>query len=382
MDPHITAGSEITEPATACLAVPHSRLRVVVPRMSVVVVNYMHWHETAELVRQLRASRCLRRGAAEVLIVDNNSPPHPVIPRLRRMPGVSVRRWRRNHGFARAVNEGCRLSRGDWILLLNPDVTLSPGFLDRALHLADKLLVQEPKLGIVGFRLHNADGSRQLSAGPFPTFMGTLGRLFLPRARRKYTHTREDQRTPVDWVTGCCLLIRRSCWEQLGGFDSDFFLYYEDVDLCRRAQEAGWTVAFEPDLSAIHHHPLHARSVPPHLRLITRHALLTYARKHWERWQFRLLAGVISLETWMRRLGATWRGDSWTAEVFGQLGQIVTDFLSERNPEANRRLHRVVRRLEESSRAAVAVDHHPQLSARRSAPSLPGQRAAPCPEQH
>ena len=51
---------------------------------------------------------------------------------------------------------------------------------------------------------------------------------------------------PADWVTGCCLLVRRDCLEQLGGFDPDFFLYYEDVDLCRRAREQGWTVAFEP----------------------------------------------------------------------------------------------------------------------------------------
>ena len=58
--------------------------------------------------------------------------------------------------------------------------------------------------------------------------------------------------------------------ENLGGLDGDFFLYYEDVDLCRRARQRGWTVWHDPKLSAIHHHPLHARTLPVHLRLITR----------------------------------------------------------------------------------------------------------------
>ena len=112
---------------------PRPRLIPAVPRLSVVVVNYLQWQDTAALVRQLRATPALRHGAAEVVIVDNDSPWDPLIPRLRRLPGVSLRRWRSNRGFAQAVNEGVRLSRGDWVLLLNPDMTLEPGFLDKAL---------------------------------------------------------------------------------------------------------------------------------------------------------------------------------------------------------------------------------------------------------
>src|SRR5262252_4883631 len=80
------------------------RIIPAVPRLSVVVVNYLQWQDTATLVRQLRQTPALRHGAAEVIIVDNDSPWHTLIPRLRRMPGVSLRRWRGNHGFARAVN--------------------------------------------------------------------------------------------------------------------------------------------------------------------------------------------------------------------------------------------------------------------------------------
>src|SRR5438445_12511691 len=87
-----------------------------VPRLSVVIVNYCQWENTSALVRQVRDASSFRRGEVEVMVVDNHSPPHRLMNRLRRWPEVSLRRWGRNRGFARAVNEGCRLSRGEWVL--------------------------------------------------------------------------------------------------------------------------------------------------------------------------------------------------------------------------------------------------------------------------
>jgi N-acetylglucosaminyl-diphospho-decaprenol L-rhamnosyltransferase len=323
------------------------------PRLSVVVVNYHQWADTTALVRQLRAAPAVRGGAAEVVVVDNHSPWDPVVARLRRLGGVSLRRWRHNRGFARAVNEGCRLSRGQWLLLLNPDMTLEPGFLDKALWRAEELSQADPAAGIVGFRLQNANGDRQLSAGPFPTLAGTLARLLLSRPRRKYYLRAGDQPRRVDWVTGCCLLVRRACWRDLGGLDGDFFLYYEDVDLCRRAYERGWSVWHDPGLAAVHHHPLHGRVVPPHLRLITRHALLTYARKHWPTWQTRVLAGIIRLEAWWRQRQARRRGLATAAETFAALGALADDLLRGRVTSAARRLQRIVRCHEEEGHAAA-----------------------------
>lgn len=333
------------------------------PRVSVVVVNYHSWNDTVQLVRQLRTARCLDRSSAEVVIIDNHSPLDCKVHRLRRLAGISLRRLGRNRGFAQAVNEACRLSQGEWLLLLNPDVTLPSAFLDSVLAQVDRIQREQPEVGIVGFHLLNPDGSRQLSAGPFPTLLGSLARLVLPRCRRKYHDIPADHRRPVDWVTGCCLLVRRTCLEQLGGFDPDFFLYYEDVDLCQRAREEGWTVAFEPELSVIHHQPLHARQVPPHLRLITRHALLTYAGKHWPRWQFRFLGGLIRLEAHCRKWWARVRGETETARTFSALSQVTSDLLHGRPEQAERQLRRVVRR-QEQRLGTVAVDRHPQSLSR------------------
>lgn len=323
-----------------------SRPTLQTPRLSVIIVNYRQWEETARLVRQLQSSPALRNGAAEIVVVDNHSPFHPIARKLRRQPGVSLRRWVRNHGFARAVNEGCRLSRGDWFLLLNPDIDLSEDFLDKALELSDRLAADEPKAGVVGFHLRNSEGTQQLSTGPFPSLRSSLVRLFLPRVRRKYHVPRSPERTAVPWVTGCCLLLNRGCLEELGGLDEEFFLYYEDVDLCLRARQRGWSVSYEPGLAVVHHHPLHRRAVPAALRLVTRHSLLTYAKKHWPPWQFRALAGLVGAEAWLRRFGAWWRGDLKDAAVFRALSEVKRDLVRGETAAARKRLDDAVRAID------------------------------------
>jgi GT2 family glycosyltransferase len=144
-------------------------------------------------------------------------------------------------------------------------------------------------------------------------------------------------------VTGCCLLIRRTCWQELGGLDASFFLYYEDVDLCRRARTLGWSVWYEPRICAIHYNPLHQRGVPPAMRLITRHALMTYAARHWPSWQLGLLSGIVWIEAWMRRMWARWHGDCRSARIFKYMGHIARALGAADGKEARFRLERIVR---------------------------------------
>jgi GT2 family glycosyltransferase len=139
------------------------------------------------------------------------------------------------------------------------------------------------------------------------------------------------------------MLLRRDCLQELGGLDEDYFLYYEDVDLCRRARERGWSVWFDPALRVVHHRPLHTRAVPAHLRLFTRHALLTYGAKHWRGWQFRILAQCVRLEAWLRERWAAWHGERETADLFGQLRTIAAELHKGRPRVARRRLNEVVR---------------------------------------
>src|SRR5579871_4621051 len=201
------------------------------PLVSIVIVNFCQWRNTARLVRQLMASAALRRGQAEIVVVDNHSPPHSLRRRLRRMSGVSLRCLRHNHGFAAGVNEACRLSRGAWFVMLNPDVTVGPGWIDRLLaHLSQSDLLGHT--GVIGIQLRDADGALQGSVGSFPTLLSTLAGQFRPRAVRKCRVWR-GQGGEAAWVTGCGLLVRRACFEQIGGLDRSFFLYYEDADFCK-----------------------------------------------------------------------------------------------------------------------------------------------------
>jgi GT2 family glycosyltransferase len=202
----------------------------------------------------------------------------------------------------------------------------------------------------------------------------------LPRTIRKYRFPGAGLR-PVDWVTGCCLLARRDCWDDLHGLDPSFFLYYEDVDLCRRAHQRGWSVWHDPDASLIHHRPLHARAVPPHLRLVTRHALLTYATKHWSPGECALLAAVIRTEVTARRLSAWLQGNAYALHIFRELDALTADWYAGRSDSARARLLAVIR--EQERRDAVSANHpHPQPQSARSPASLSGERHPTQPTGH
>jgi GT2 family glycosyltransferase len=336
----------------------------------VVLVNYATWPDTARLTRQLLREG--RREDVEVVVVDNHSPPHRLMLKLRRRPGVSLRRWGRNRGFGRAVNEGVRLSRGRWLLLLNPDTSVTDGFLGAVLRLTETL---PTRTGIVGFRLLNEDGTPQPSVGRYPRLADTLRGLLRSRSQRKYLRPQPDQPCDADWLSGCCLLIREECFSQLGGFDPSFFLYYEDVDLCLRARAAGWAVRFEPSVAVTHRMPLHSRRVPPHIRLFTRHALLTYAGKHWPLWQMKLLAALVRVEAWLRGFRSRRQGDRRAGQVFDEMGRMALDLFHGRREEAAKRVARIARQ-EERRLAALTLRRHPEPQPGRPAERMPEERDA------
>jgi hypothetical protein len=313
----------------------------------VIIVNYRRWGETAALVQQLAGTDHLYRGRVELLIVDNDSPPDPVETTIKLRYGVAVHRLPRNVGFSAGVNAGVARSRGRWVLVLNPDLVVCEGFLDlivAAALEADKGDDDGEPVGVLGFQLRNRDGSRQYSTGLFPTLGRMVLGLLRPRSCRKYEllDTRERRRVP--WVTGCCLLIRRTCLKRLHGFDEEYFLYYEDVDLCRRAQERGYAVCYEPAIQAVHLDPLQNRPLTETMRAVTRHASLTYFRKHRPGWQLWGLAQLIRIEAAVREAVAMCRRRRDDAATCRQLRGICRDLVRRRPEAARARLEEVLRR--------------------------------------
>lgn len=325
--------------------------------VSVVIVNYCQWGNTKRLVRQLQQCECWQKGQARVVIVDNGSSKRGW---QEAAPGVRVRYEWRNVGFAAGVNRGVEelvrwkwgIWRGssalrEWYLLLNPDVTVRPGFLDEVLTLVEEIAEVEPRAGVIGLRLCNHDGTLQGSCGRFPTLGSTLRGLLRPRAWRKCQVITSNKRQQVDWVTGGCLLVQRDCFEELNGLDESFFLYYEDVDFCKRAQTLGWQIWYEPRLSIIHHWPLHNRNVPASLRLMTRHALLQYANKHWSKWSIELINLLIWYESLWRQGWCWLRRDPREYKYYAQLRCLVREMRQGKVERVRRRILAVSRHLRE-----------------------------------
>lgn len=198
---------------------------------------------TFESAAHLR--RCLAGlpGEARAIVVDNASTDGSAD--LGAELGAEVIRNPDNRGFAAAANQGARVGEGEAILFLNPDAVIDAdnlALLTAALH-------EAPRVAAVAPRLVHPDGRDQRAWWPLPspreTWREALG---LHRLRPATV----DADGTVPFVVGACLLVRRSAFEQLGGFDERFWLYGEDADLCRRAWEAGWQVRLVPGARAGH----------------------------------------------------------------------------------------------------------------------------------
>jgi GT2 family glycosyltransferase len=307
--------------------------------LTIIIVNYESWPDIVRLVNSLRDEPELRSGACEIVVVDNASQErHPA--ELDDLPtGWRLLMLPDNGGFAAGVNAGWRAARSQWLLVLNPDVEVPPGFLRRAFCRLDHHESQTGgPAGIVGFGLLNPDGSRQGSVGVFPTLGRSIREQFIPRARRKYQPAWRVRSGRVDWVTGACMLVNSALMEEVGGMDEDFFLYHEEVAFSRVAQRRGWRVEFDPSVSVIHRHPLQNRAISPKMRVITRHSKLLYFRKHLPRWQFRTLAAIVRVEAAIRENWASLQARADEARAWA----LIREIACERRPDESVRGRKIL----------------------------------------
>jgi GT2 family glycosyltransferase len=191
-----------------------------------------------------------------------------------------------NLGFAAANNIGAALTRGDSLLLLNPDAWLVGDCLSRL----ETALDGDPGLGLVAPRLEGPDGRPQPGWSPDRGVVGeTVQKVLDVLERRPRLHgpaVRLARRLGgPGWYTAACVLIRRQAFAEVGGFDDRFFLYFEDTDLSIRLRAAGWRLASIEHATACHVRGAGAED--PDVRLAYRISQLYYYRKHrppWEQW--------------------------------------------------------------------------------------------------
>lgn len=304
------------------------------PRLSLVIVNYGTWPDVLTQVAVISQAREFQTGLVELVVVDNHSPgPRPA--HRPALPGLTWLDMPANGGFAAGVNAGWAAARGAWLLLLNPDVEVSQSLVGQVLVLLDEIEsthTPAQKIGIVGIGLTNPDGSRQPSVGTFPTVARGFMELFLPRNRRRYQIGFPQKFGPVDWVTGAFFLVRSSLMQQLGGFDEDYFLYFEETDFCLRARRAGWQTWYQPNLNVCHQKPLQNRAVSPIIRLWTRHSRLLYFRKNRSRLEFQVMLRIVRLESLVKLCLARFGLGTYPPAVWKAIHSLTTSFARHQEP--------------------------------------------------
>lgn len=249
------------------------------PEISVLIPAYNGAPWIAETLNRLTGAA---GGAAFEAIVVDNASTDATAEISRAIPGVRVIRNEANRGFSHAVNQAAAAATGRVLVAVNQDLHLQPGAL-KAMH---GFLASNN--GLAGGALSFEDGSEQPSCGPFPTLAGTVCRLALPRRMRKYDlgRSRSGEAQAVDWITGAFIGFPRELFDKIGGFDEDFFMYYEDVDFCLRARRAGFRSYFLPSAKALHLHPFSDRDdAPEWLRKEVRFSQMRYFKKHRPRWE-------------------------------------------------------------------------------------------------
>ena len=224
--------------------------------VDILLVNY----KSAGSLKKCLASiyRYLPHLPVEIYVYDNGNDPG-MAGVMDAFPGVHLTTNRRNIGFGAAANRLMRRGGSPFILLLNPDAYLEDDTLVRAVD----YLSSHRRIGILGPRIVDDDGSVQGSARAFPSvFTGMFGRTsVLTRLFPNNRYSRQNILThrsaagrpvAVDWVSGACMLVRRAAIETVGLFDEQFFMYWEDADWCRRMREGKWKVVYFPEASVRH----------------------------------------------------------------------------------------------------------------------------------
>ncbi len=242
--------------------------------VAAVVVNYNAGEHLIACVDSLRAE-----AIDEIVVVDNGSTDQSLELLGRAYPDIAPLVLSDNPGFGAAVNRGVALTETQTVLCLNPDTVIHRGAVTQ---LSDALAREG--VGVVGPMLLNSDGSLYPSARRFPSFTDAIGHalfgLIKPdnrwSSRYKWLDLDRANRSTVDWLSGSALLFSRKAFDQVGGFDASYWMYMEDVDICWRLGQAGWSSVYEPAAVVTHVQGVSTNQTP--YRLIAAHhrSLLRY----------------------------------------------------------------------------------------------------------
>lgn len=273
-------------------------------RVGAAIVNYNAGDDLTNCVASLRD-----QGVEDICVSDNGSTDDSLDILKQKFPDVPVNHLP-NPGYGGGMNDAAKYLSNEVLFIINPDAAVRPGAIKALLARLDS----DPKIAIVGPRTENEDGSLYPSARRFPSFFIGVGHavlgMFAPNNRWSRSYKMLDwghsSMSEVDWVSGAAMFTRRSAFDEVGGFDDNFWMYLEDTDLCFRLRKAGYKVVFDPEAVIVHVGGTATTKSARPFRFIKAHhdSVLRYYRKN-----ARGLEAALYPVIWLginARLGVAW----------------------------------------------------------------------------
>ncbi len=230
-------------------------------QLSIIIVNYNTGELLKECVQSIEeTTNDFQNPSCEVVVIDNASIDGSVEElKNGRTEKLKIIQNANNLGFAKAVNQGIKKVRGKYILLLNPDTKVQKGAIQKLLSFAEST----DDAGIVGTKLILEDGTTQKSVFHSPTIWRAVQEFWFGKKTYSSYVPRTSTPVVVDAVVGAAFLITPRALQTAGMLSERYFMYFEDLDYCRRVKKAGLKVYYLPEAEIVHHHGVSGKSVMP-----------------------------------------------------------------------------------------------------------------------
>ena len=222
--------------------------------LSIIIISYNTKTLTVECIKS--ALRYQKKINAEIIVVDNNSNDDSAFA-ISKM-GVKLIKNKTNKGFSGANNQAAKLAAGKYLLFLNSDTLISKDIFSSSIDYLNK----NKKIGFYSVGLRNKDGSYQEAGGYFPTLPRVFAWMMfiddlpiLSNIIQSYHPKINFYKVPrrLDWVKGTCMFVRKEAWDGVQGFDEDYFMYVEDIDICYKGKKLGWDAYYDPKNDILHY---------------------------------------------------------------------------------------------------------------------------------
>jgi GT2 family glycosyltransferase/lipopolysaccharide/colanic/teichoic acid biosynthesis glycosyltransferase len=273
-------------------------------KLSVIIVNYNVKYFIEQAVYAVQ--NALKNIHAEIIVVDNNSSDGSVEMIQQKFPDVIVIANTDNKGFSTANNQGIKISKGEYILLLNPDTVVQEDTFEKTIRFMD----EHPDAGALGVKMIDGKGnflpeSKRGLPTPIVAFYKTFGLSSLfPKSkifnRYHLGYLNEDEIHEVDVLAGAFMLLRKTVLDKIGLLDEDFFMYGEDIDLSYRVSKAGYKNYYFPETRIIHYKGESTRKGSLNYVLIFYQAMIIFAQKHYSPQQAKFYTFFIRTAVYFR----------------------------------------------------------------------------------